>query len=226
MTNSPEWWQKPRRVAVVIDNPSWVLPHGKSLVSEINGQGDRARLCRSHDDVTGGGIAFYLGCIKITPPGVLGRNHRNLVVHASDLPRGRGFSPLTWQIIGGIDDIPVCLLEAVDEVDAGNVVYRERIGYQGHELIEEMREMLGRRQIDLCLRFLAEPFPPPGEPQTGEISKFERRRPADSELDPHRTIAEQFNLLRTVDNDRYPAFFGLHGHRYKISITKYPSESP
>jgi hypothetical protein len=42
--------------------------------------------------------------------------------------------------------------------------------------------------------------------QTGEPSWYKRRRPADSELDPDLSIREQFNLLRTVDNERYPAF--------------------
>ena len=35
-----------------------------------------------------------------------------------------------------------------------------------------------------------------------------------------RTLAEQFNLLRTVDNTRYPAFFDLQGHRYRLHIEK------
>ncbi len=43
-------------------------------------------------------------------------------------------------------------------------------------------------------------------PQQGEASYYRRRRAADSQLDPHCSLAEQFNLLRVVDNQRYPAF--------------------
>ena len=74
-------------------------------------------------------------------------NQRNLVVHASDLPRGRGFSPLSWLVIDGVNEIPVCLIEAVDEVDAGPVVYREAINFEGHELLDEMRVVLGKMHI-------------------------------------------------------------------------------
>jgi methionyl-tRNA formyltransferase len=59
---------------------------------------------------------------------------------------------------------------------------------------------------------------PSGLPQAGEPTWYARRRAADSRLDPDRTLAQQFDLLRVVDNDRYPAFFDLRGHRYRLRI--------
>jgi len=151
---------------------------------------------------------------------VLARNRRNLVVHESDLPRGRGFSPLTWRVIEGKNRIPVCLLEATAEVDAGPIIYRDKLDFEGHELIDEMRQMLGNKSVELCLRFLSETDPPIGTPQCGEPTYFGRRRPADSRVDPHRSIASQFDLLRVVDNQNYPAFFDYRGHRYALKIDK------
>jgi hypothetical protein len=34
------------------------------------------------------------------------------------------------------------------------------------------------------------------------------------------TLREQFNLLRVVDNERYPAYFELNGIKYVIKINK------
>ena len=153
-------------------------------------------------------------------PEVLTLNRRNLVVHESDLPSGRGFSPLTWQILEGLDRIPVCLFEAEAEADAGPVVYRDRLDFQGHELIGEMRKSLGEKTVELCLRFMDEAAPPEGAPQSGEPSAYPRRAPEDSRLDPDDTIARQFGLLRVVDNARYPAYFDLKGQRYRITIEK------
>ena len=45
-------------------------------------------------------------------------------------------------------------------------------------------------------------------------------RRQDSRLDPHRPIADQFDLLRVADPDRFPAFFDLRGHRYLVRIEK------
>ena len=35
-----------------------------------------------------------------------------------------------------------------------------------------------------------------------------------------RSIAEQFDLLRVADPQRFPAFFDLRGHRYLVRIEK------
>ncbi len=40
-----------------------------------------------------------------------------LVVHASDLPHGKGWSPLSWQILEGKHSIPLTLFEAAESVD-------------------------------------------------------------------------------------------------------------
>lgn len=213
-------WSRPRSIWVIVDNPSWILPYARRLVERIAANGDEARLCRSHAEVGTGTVAFYLGCIHMAPETVLARNRYNLVVHESDLPQGRGFSPLTWQILAGRKDIPVCLLEAQAEADAGPVIYRENLHFAGHELVDELRAALGRLTEELCLRYLDEPEPPAGRPQTGIPTHYARRRPEDSRLDPGRSLAEQFDLLRVVDNERYPAFFELRGHRYRVRIDK------
>lgn len=220
MTDHPSWWQRPRRIAVVTDNDGWMLTYSRQLVQALVDGGDDARLYQDHRDVPEGAVAFYLSCHEIIPPDVLARNRRNLVAHASDLPRGRGMSPLTWQILEGCNRIPVCLLEAVEAVDAGPVIYREYLDFEGHELIDEMRDALGRLCVRLCRRFLDEPSPPEGEPQSGTPSYYRWRTPADSALDPGQSIAEQFNHLRVADNERYPVFFDWRGHRYRLRIDK------
>lgn len=225
MTHAPDWWMKPRTISVVVDNESWILPYAEDLAKKLTADGDRAVLCRSHDEIREGSVAFYLGCVKITPLKILARNRRNLVVHASVLPKGRGFSPLTWMVIEGHKVFPVCLIEAEPEVDSGSVIYRDILGFEGHELIGEMRRTLGDAHLALCQRFMAEPTPPVGQAQRGEPSHFPRRRPEDSRLDPSKTIAEQFDLLRTVDNRAYPAFFEFRGHVYKLTIEKMAKEA-
>jgi methionyl-tRNA formyltransferase len=217
---NPDWWRRPRRLHVVIDNPSWFLPFGKNFVESLRAGGDEAELYRSYDKLPEGEVAMFLGCIHIASAEVLQRHRYNLVVHESELPRGRGFSPLSWQIIEGEHEIAICLLEAAVEADAGPVYMRDVMHFDGHELIDEMRQVQAERTIALCRRFLGEDSPPRGLPQQGAASHYPRRRPVDSALDPQKTLMAQFNLLRTVDNERYPAYFDLHGHRYYLTIRK------
>ena len=50
------------------------------------------------------------------------------------------------------------------------------------------------------------------QPQSGVASHYRRRKLADSKLDPERSLAEQFNLLRVVENSAIqPSSMGLWG---------------
>ncbi len=224
MNNMDSWWEKPRRIAIVIDNEEWMLPWCKQLVDEINSTGDNAELCRDIDQLTEKDVSFFLSCHTIVSESQLALSRKNLLVHASDLPRGRGMSPLTWQILEGLDNIPVCLLEAGARVDSGAVIYRESLSFEGHELIDEMRERLGRLSLDLCLRYLSEADIPEGNEQQGDASYYARRNAQDSELETSSSLAEQFDLLRVVDNQAYPAWFEYRGHRYRLRIDKISDE--
>jgi len=76
--------------------------------------------------------------------------------------------------------------------------------------------------VKACVRFIEE-YPgivSKGKDQSGKSSFYKKRGPDDSELDPEKTIREQFNLLRIVDNKRYPAFFKLNGIRYRLTIER------
>lgn len=215
-----DWWNRKRNISVVVDNDSWILPAAKQLVKCCLSNGDHAKLCRNHDEVMKDGVAFYLGCLKITPPEILAQNHRNLVVHASDLPEGRGMSPWTWLVLGGAKEIPVCLLEAEQAVDSGAIIYKDFMPLEGTELVDDLRFLLQKKTKELCLRFLNEKMEQKGAPQAGDISYYKRRRPEDSALDVHKTIADQFPLFRIVDNEKYPAYFEIGGQKYILKIYK------
>ena len=211
-------WEKPRRVSVLVDNDSWILPYAQRLVEGIERDGEVGRLVRRADDLPKGDVAFLLGCVRVAPSRALQRNNFNLVVHESDLPKGRGFSPMTWQILEGHSSIQICLFNATREPDAGPVIYRDTIELRGDETYEEWRTLQGEKTVELCRRFLDDPVPPEGDTQSGESSFYPRRRPCDSRLDPDRTITEQFDLLRVADPDRYPAYFHHRGRRFTLIL--------
>lgn len=214
----PAPWPRPARVAVVVDTPGWYDAYAERLARILSDAGHTAQTVRDYADVPEGDIAFYLSCLRITPPAVLARNTWNFVVHASDLPKGRGFSPIVWQVLEGAGEIPVTMIEMAEEVDAGDIVAQTRFRLGGHELNTELRDLLGQAIEDLCVGVVLAPTPPAPRPQSGEPSWYNRRRPADSALDPGQSIAAQFELLRIVDNDRYPAYFDYRGHRYTLKI--------
>ena len=217
-------WAKPRRVTVLVDNDSWILPYAERLVGEFRQDGESAQLVRHAERLPESDIAFLLGCVRILPRRLLRRSRFNLVIHESDLPKGRGFSPMTWQILEDRTSIPVCLFRAINGADAGPVIYRDSIELRGDETYMEWRALQGEKTIELCRRFLREPKPPDGVAQSGEQTFYRLRTPSDSQLDPDRTIAQQFDLLRVADPDRYPTYFFHRGRRFMLVLS--PDERP
>ena len=215
------WWRnKPRKVLVLNDTEGWATPWCHELARRVFLVGDDCKVIKDPETISAGDVAFFLGCTKIVPQDLLLLNRHNLVVHASPLPLGRGFSPLKWQICEGKNEIPVTLFEADAGCDSGPVYSQRVLGFDGHELLREMQEKLGELMIQMCLQWLSSPSLPLSRAQVGEGTKYGRRTEEHQRLDPHKTLAQQLSILRTVDNDRYPAFFDLGGYRYELRITK------
>lgn len=213
-------------IQVLTDAGSWISPYVDELAQEWELAGHTVRIAHRVEQALPADFCFCLSFSRIVSAEVRKQYRHTLVVHESDLPDGRGWAPMTWQILEGKSRIPVTLIEAVDAVDAGPIYLQEWITLDGTELNPEWRLLQARATQDLCMQWLkAYPAIVDGaRPQTGAGSIYARRRPADSRLDPSKTLAEQFNLLRVVDNQDYPAFFEMHGRLYRISIE--PKDDP
>lgn len=208
-------------LTLVSDRDSWINAELPALQAAFEAAGHHIRRVHEPAEIEPGDVAFFLSLGRLVPVAVLRRNAHNLVVHESALPHGRGWSPLTWQVLEGKNEIPVSLLEAVEAVDAGEIYAQEHLRLRGDEMVAELRSAQAGATIRLCRDFIARyPFVlAEGRAQSGKGTNYPRRRPADSRLDPDKTLREQFNLLRVCDPDRYPAFFDLAGRRYEIRLT-------
>ena len=209
------------KLTVLTDSEtSWFVPFGKKLSKKLNEKGHSAVFITDSSEIKNGDICFLLSCTKLVSKETLDKNKYNIVVHASDLPKGKGFSPLQWQVAQGQNDITLTLFEVVEEMDAGPYYFKESISFDGHELLVELREKMALKIIDMCLRFVSGPEEFKPKNQTGESTYFKRRTFKDDELDVNLSIAEQFNHFRIADNDNYPIFFKMNGHRYTLKIER------
>ena len=216
----------PLRIDVLSDESSWIDTRLASLVGGWRSAGHEVRTIHDPAGLERGDLAFFLSSSSLVGPDQLALHAHNLVVHESALPRGRGWSPLTWQVLEGARDIPVTLFEAVPAVDAGAIHDQTTIETGGYELVDELRDLQAAATVALCERFVASyPFAlADTRAQRGTPSHYRRRIPQDSRLDPDVSIREQFDLLRVVDNDRYPGYFEIDGHRYVLRIERADDE--
>jgi methionyl-tRNA formyltransferase len=207
------------KITILTDNPnSWIIPYVDIIKKELSITHYVSHVF-SHNDVKEGDILFLLSCEKIIKKEILDLNNNNIVVHPSELPNGRGWSPLAWQILEGKNKIPVSLFEAVEDVDAGPVYILDYIELSGSELNEEIKDSQGKKTTEMVLSYVNN-YPMDPKPQTGTPSFYKKRKEKDNELDIDKSISEQFNLLRIVDNERYPIHFYKDGVKYTLKIYK------
>ncbi|MDZ4838523.1 MAG: formyltransferase family protein [Bacteroidota bacterium] len=207
-------------VQILIDNvDSWVVPMTRHFIEKLKKQnGQEIILVHKHKDVLEGDILVLLSCNRIYKP--LNRNKHNLVAHASALPKGKGMSPLTWQILEGKSEIPVTLFEAQEGLDSGEIYEQVIVLLKRTDLIDDARIKVAEATFTMIERFI-EKYPNNiGEKQKGEESYYNIRGKEDSRLDFDKSISDQFNLLRVVDNERYPAYFDVDGERFILKIFK------
>lgn len=209
-------------ISILCTDPNHpVVPRLRQWQAERAAQGHAVALVHDKAQLQGGDILFLVSCSQLLRPEERARYRATLVLHASDLPQGRGWSPHIWAVLRGEREITVCLLEAQDPVDSGAVWLRKKFRLDGSELLAEINELLFRAELDLMSEAVEGFGRIVPQAQNGDPGPYlPRRTPADSRVDPNKTIAEQFELLRVVDPERYPAFFDHRGHRYVIRIEK------
>ena len=206
------------KITILVDDDTrWFIPYAKKLMIRI-GEQATTELIHDYRMGNGGDISFLLSCSKITPVSFLNKYEHNIVVHASDLPQGQGFSPMKWQVLEGKNEIVLTLFEAVEKVDDGNWYIKDKIVYNGYELLPELQSIMAEKIISMCLDYVQNYKAMPSNKQVGERSWYPRFRDKDDSLDINKSIAEQFNHLRIADNDYHPLWFNYEGHKYYIKV--------
>lgn len=203
-------------------------PVNSYLDAWIKGVADRhsIRLVRSRSELSSGDFLFLVSCAEI-----IKAKHRNnfrhtLVLHASDLPSGRGWSPHVWEVVQGSGSITLSLLEAEDKVDTGRIWLKTQIPVDKTALWDEVNHQLFKAEINLMDEAVDrhDKIEPYDQSPDIEPTYFRKRTPMDSQLDPEQNIVDQFNLLRMCDPMRYPAWFELYGQKYRIIVEKMDHE--
>jgi len=178
------------------------------------------RILRDFQELTGGDFLFLVSCHQIIGKPVRDLFRYTLVLHASALPEGRGMSPHVWQIIEGRKRLTLTLLNAEDALDSGAIWQQTEFEVPDTALADEIHARLFDAEIGLMSWALHNCDGAQPRAQAGNPSFYRRRTPADSEIDPRAPLADNFDLLRVADPDRYPAFFTFRGQKYRIRIDK------
>ena len=210
------------KILILTSPNQWFIPYAKQLQEKL----PESELLYNHNDIDKVyNIVFILSYHKIISIEQLEANRHNIVIHTSALPKGKGWAPMFWQVLEGKNEIPFTMFEASSGVDNGDIYMQDTLHLTGSELNDVLRNKQANFIIEMCIKFTNnyENYKN-AQKQSGEESFYSKRSAKDSELDINKTIKEQFNLLRIVSNDDYPAFFEIDGHKYILKIEEAQDE--
>lgn len=128
-----------------------------------------------------------------------------VVFHMTDLPFGRGGSPLQNLLIRGIYQTKISAIKVCADLDAGPVYIKEPFDISkgsADEILRRASDVVFKHMIP---RFLTEDLTPCE--QTGEIVTFKRRTPDQSEIPEGLTQKQLYDYIRMLDGEGYPAAF-------------------
>ncbi len=214
---------KKLKLIILTSKNSWLYRNKrKSIINELKKFSSEIKLISNFKKIKKNNDCLIIGSYyKIIPKKFLSLSKFNLLVHESDLPKGRGFSPLYWQILKGSQNITTTILEANENIDEGNYYIKKKFYYPKEIFFDEIKQRQFQNAIYLVKRVLKKIIlgkKIKNFKQFGKPTYFRRRDIKDSELNVKSSLKKQINLLRIIDNKIYPAFFKYKGKKIYLNI--------
>ncbi|WP_079710775.1 formyltransferase family protein [Paraliobacillus ryukyuensis] len=150
----------------------------------------------------------------IIPPEVYD-NFKCVVFHMTDLPFGRGGSPLQNLITKGIEDTKISAIKVHKGIDTGPIYLKRDLNLNG--TAEEIFLRASKIIIfDMIPFIIKNPITP--KKQKGEIVEFKRRSVDESEINSDLSLEQIYDYIRMLDGEGYPrAFIKFGDHKFEFS---------
>jgi methionyl-tRNA formyltransferase len=152
---------------------------------------------------------------------VIFRKYECVCFHMTDLPYGRGGSPLQNLILDGKKQTMLSAFKMVEEIDAGPIYDKKLM------LLNGRAEDIYKRSGDLSweiINWMIEKEPVP-EPQKNNPIYFNRRNPEESLLPANGKLFEIYDYIRMLDAPTYPLAYIDHGDfRLEFSDAKFKDD--
>ena len=141
--------------------------------------------------------------------------------HMTDLPKGRGGSPLQNLILGGHDATQISALRMDKEYDSGPIYFKKKLSLAGsaHEIFIRSSAIIMEMMIEMIVKKI-EPTQ-----QVGTATYFKRRTPKQSEMNFDLDLDKLHDFIRMLDAPGYPrAFIKLGSHKVMFHGAKMQGE--
>jgi len=164
-------------------------------------------------------IIFFIHWSKIIKESLF-EKYLCIQFHASNLPKGRGGSPIQNQILQNIKKTKLTAFKISKKLDSGPICLQEDLMLAGDaEQILKKIEIKSIKMINKIIKIKKLKF----KKQVGKPSYFKRRKPLESRIDTSQilTIDKLYDFLRMLDAPGYPgAFIELNKFKFIFNNIK------
>lgn len=147
-------------------------------------------------------------------PSAIFERYECIVFHMTDLPYGRGGSPLQNLIVWGLTATKLSALRVEVGLDTGPVYLKMDLSLSGtaEEIFVRVNKLVGKMIVEIIQNNL-QPVPQEGDPVV-----FKRRKPEQSDMSGLEKLEEIFDYIRMLDADGYPhAYIEKGEFRYEFT---------
>lgn len=136
-------------------------------------------------------------------PADIFENFECVIFHMTDLPFGRGGSPLQNLIVRGFRKTRISALRCIAELDAGDIYMKCDLSLEGtaEEILCRASDLTG----DMIKTILRD-NPVPVQ-QSGQVTAFQRRKPQDGDIAGLTDLERVYDHIRMLDGEGYPPAF-------------------
>lgn len=144
-------------------------------------------------------------------------NYQCICFHMTNVPYGRGGSPLQNLIIRGHKKSKLTALKMTKKFDAGPVYMKKSLSLQGRA--EEIYTKANNLAAEMILKIIRNKTIP--KHQKGKVVVFKRRKPEQSEIPECKNLQKLYDFIRMLDAEGYPkAFIRYKGFIFEFSFPK------
>ena len=128
-------------------------------------------------------------------------NWECVVFHMTDLPYGRGGSPLQNLIVRGHKETKISAIKVTEKLDGGPVYMKRPLSLEGsaQEIFVRCSDIIFQEMIPTLLEKKVTP-----KPQEGEPVVFKRRKPEEGQITPDMELNNIYDYIRMLDAEGYP----------------------
>ncbi len=162
-------------------------------------------------DITPGYI-FFLHWRWIVPNHIF-EKYQCVCFHMTDVPFGRGGSPLQNLIVRGYKDTVLTALQMEKGIDSGPVYLKKPLKLNG--TAAEIYRRASALSWEMANEIIMNKIVP--QKQEGAVVEFRRRSPEDSEIPDNLTIEQLYDYIRMLDADDYPRAY-IQKQGYKLEF--------